>query len=350
MIPMPVFSSAFVILYLLGWFALAVLVIWGATLALSPTARAAFSWNWPIGLLAGVLVIASGYSTLLTLDARRVLRRVQREQAALHVTTTAALRIAGVTLPIGTQLTTRQPGVMESFTDATFPSPTIIYGVRALELHRSIPYPLDDSLAAATGATIMLATDDSVEGWRCSATTPVEFSLAEGTAARLQKCTLAPGNQAGTLTIPAGATLLASEGALWSDGTHERDRWVVMMEDSTPPIRLFGAELVTARLNLSERRELLRVSEAALASDFRLGTIQYSKGTRVSSAPPTLLVRHPGALMFSPQERQVVSYPGHRDVTAGFTLVQSPDGRVHGVFPNAEVGVLDFQRIEVGTP
>jgi hypothetical protein len=351
MIPVPIPSYSFFILMGLGFLSLIGLLVWLGALIFLRRARAAFRRNLKkCVVLVVLLALLAGFFCMVVYQFWRV-------EYSMNFTLSQAQQIAGIEMPAGTRISTLRPHDPVLFDEAIFPVPTLLWGIQAIQVRRFLRYDMERDTYAPERAWVSSLEDQSVQGWRCSKEQPIEFewsapgedaqaSTTEQTG-RFKACHLGTGNRMGPWPVPVGAHVQASEGVPGPDKTRGTDRWIVSVEpDQAAPMVWFGATLSSATFYLDAQRTLLTVSDGRLATDWQLGPITHRTGERVSSAPQQWQQKFPGALMFSPVHGQTASYQGHADVLFGYTAIQTPDGQVRAVVPNAEVGVVEFFTLE----
>jgi hypothetical protein len=97
-------------------------------------------------------------------------------------------------------------------------------------------------------------------------------------------------------------------------------------------------------------RHFAGFSEAVLATDLRLGVVNYPAGTRIRSKEWTSSDRDSDSLILSPARGQVAKPDGQPDVPFGNSIVQTVAGEVLAILPNLKAGIVDFEEITVDDP
>lgn len=354
MIPVAPPSLSFVLLLLASALGTLALLGWSAALVFSGRARRAFGRRrLACGGLYAALLLLAGYFAYFQGVAAYAQREVEREWRTRNYALSEAARVGGIDMPAGTRLSLEVAHAPDTYNRADFPHPVSVHGLQALRMERYIRLehePDTYRLAAAYPLTMRItgAGAQTVQGWRCDATRPMQFSTRrDGSIAAFEECVLAEGNRADGMALPPGARLLAHDGTVYTDGHVDPDRWQVWLEPGMA-VRIGGAWLAGAIIRLDAERRYDAFERAELACPLEVGPMRYPAGTQVRSARRGWRERHPGAWMFSPVAGAPARYAGHPDVADGQTVVQAPGGEVLAVVPNNEAGVLRFAGVTVG--
>lgn len=311
MIPVAPFPPLFLLLLIAGPIALLCLLVWCVLLATQPSRRLRFRQSpWIRGAGLGVLMATGGCFLLLQWSMYDLRQQSLAEQAARQHTLLQETRLAGVQMPVGTQLELEVWGDPDSVAWAHFPRAVALGEASVISLQRPRPDLPDASWS------VMLAADSLIEGWRCAAHEPVEMQAVPGqdNGFRLESCVLADGNvvqgwsllasgtnreQAQELSIelPAGTMVQAVVGgSAYTNGEHDADRWRVRVERDGVRLPVFGLTLEHAFLAVDDQRRLLQVSQARLAKPATVGGYAYAAGTEVSTPNYRLHPNWPMAL------------------------------------------------------
>lgn len=346
MIPVPLFSTAFLVVLGISSLAALALLLWLLVLAIFRSARQwwgqhrVVSWS----LLAVLLVLCVPQAYLVYVW-HVVGEEVQQEEAARHPTLTGPARIRGLDLPAGTRLSLPSSHEQQDAEEAEFPVPTVIHGIPALSVRFSSTW--DDQ--APPGSSVELpvfelrvAQPVSVDGWRCNVDKAVRVAVRAQTQSELRGCLLAEGNRVAGLDIPPGSELMRYT-TTYGDGLHDANVWRI---DVHAPLQLGPLPLSGVTLLLDRERKLFGFESANLAGDFTLGEMSYPAGTQLQSVNRTLRDRAPGAWLFTPVNGKAAQRKGGETVPAGMTVVQQPDGRVEGELPNERAGVFVFETFD----
>lgn len=349
MIPVPTFSATFYLLLSIGFFTLIGLAVWVGALVLLPAARGTLRRHPGKCLVAmAALALPSAFFGMGAYTFWRVQQDAEQDRQARQLTLAHAQEVGLIAMPAGTRLSTRRPHDPASFEEAVFPTPSLVFGLQASRVTRILRSDPDGQAPHPIAAHVTLASDQVVSGWRCGTTGTANFKFElPGGPPVFTACRLGPGNHIGPWQVPAGASLSATPGTLYLDGTREQDRWLVDLEENvSPPMQLMGASLKNARIHVDAQGRFVRLADGQLAQELSWGSIRHPAGTRMQTAGVALQKRYPGAVLFSPIPGQVVKHPGQDDLRFGSTMLQTPDGAVLAVLPNAEAGVFEFFRIE----
>ncbi len=355
MIPVFVPSANFFLLLGLGFWALVALLIWSGLLVFVKGARATFRRHLKKSVLLLILLaLPAAFFCLVRYTVWNIEREAEVDEQARHFTLSQTQQVGGIALPAGTRIATRRPHDPALFEEAVFPAPTALWEIQATGLRRFLRFDTQKETYVPEEAHVNLATDQRVHDWLCSKAQPAEFHWPERGEASpsssaqpppdFQACQLAEGNRIGPWPVPAGARVQASP----SSSKDNNERWMVRIEpDHAAPMPWLGMSLRSAMIYLDARRAPLRVSDGELAADWTLGPLSHRAGERVGTAPEPWRSQFPGALMFSPAQGQAAPYQGHPDLPFGSTAIQTPDGKVHAIVPNAQAGVFEFATIIV---
>lgn len=101
-----------------------------------------------------------------------------------------------------------------------------------------------------------------------------------------------------------------------------------------------GLPLLKVDMTLDAQRRLLAF-EGLLGRESAFGGITYPTGTRMLTAGPRVPGMQPGDLLFSPSRGRAARQADGKEVAAGMSVLQAPDGTVRRVLSNREAGVLD---------
>lgn len=192
-------------------------------------------------------------------------------------------RLGGIDMPAGTKLTLAIADQREAFSVATFPSPVLIAGVKALRVERYL-YIADQKHVGSRpfepqAIYISGVGTSTHNGWHCDATYPLQFDLksAEPGLAFLS-CTLAEGNHIEGSQVPRGAEVRYSTGTVYVDGFIDQDRWIV----DFPKDVIFEIDSLPLKgpvIKLDEHLKLYQVERASLARTILFGGVDYQLGT-----------------------------------------------------------------------
>lgn len=327
------------ILLLLGLLGLCGLLLL-AVLLLRAGSRAALRRHpWRSGLLTLLSLLLSMPALLLLVELHQQQAAQQARAEALNPTLQEPLQLDGVHFPAGTrvQLQRLEPqndwasGAplaygLASLQRASFSTPQVIRGlqVTALEAPSSYFY-----------SSLQLAHDQTVEGWPCAATVPVEYrreivDRLQPQNWRLQACGLQAQAHLAGVVWPAGSQLL-----------REGDGWRLRYSRSDtgqPAVAHAGMQLEWLDMDLDAEGRPLRW-QGSLAAPLRLGGVEYAARTDVQALAE-------GRLLFSPRRAPAYDHQRQRSIAPGRSLLQAADGRVLREADNAELGVIDWLELE----
>lgn len=340
MIPIAPIPAAFFVLLLVSAISVLILVSWLAVLTVRRGARRAFRARlWLTLPLLILLALSSTFVLSFLYRGYLVDADMKREEAARNITLEKLAMVAGIAMPAGTRLHSKVPDDPESFDSAQFPVPTLVNGIAAEGLRRNLNPNVGTDAYTVTSMEVTLVADQRVDGWLCRKGEPVAFELEAGEAL-FYSCVLGASNRLESLEIPAGAKLMmlgASRG------------WTVFLAPETV-ITMRGLPLQGARIVVDRDRHFAGFSEAALATDLRLGGVAYPAGTRIRSKEWTSPGRDSDSLILSPVRGQIAKPDGQPDVPFGNSIVQTVAGEVQAILPNPKAGILDFDEISVDNP
>ncbi|WP_251863810.1 hypothetical protein [Achromobacter sp. Marseille-Q4962] len=357
MIPLALPSTEFLALLLVSELAGVALLGWLAVLAVSGGARRRFARRpWLHGAALLALAAVSAFHVAFRVMLWLFDREQARQEAARRVTLQQPQTLGGVPMPAGTRLVLEKEGQPERYTEAVFDAPTPAFGMRARRIVRYLYTDYDRRTYKETRSyprTVQVWGEgaQTVAGWLCDTTRKVEFRVEdEGARIEFASCSLAAGNRAGGVDLPAGAEAQARDGEKYTNGHVEPLRWYVSVE-SSEPVAVSGLLLGRPGLLLDEERRLLGVARGSLACPLRLGPYRYPAGTLVQSTAYPLNRRLPGAWVFSPDYGMTARRDDGQDLPDGMSAVQRSDGEVLDVLPNDRAGVVRYAVIEVdGAP
>ncbi|SDI95025.1 hypothetical protein SAMN05216588_13038 [Pseudomonas flavescens] len=288
--------------------------------------------RWRFGLLAAVLAVGS----LPTLVFLGWLLDDWREQQALSPRLEREEILGDLVLPAGTRVWLESlepmndlggeplPYGLQSVKRAEFDRvPGMILGMRVRRL---------DLDASRGTAELQLLDTANLQGWPCSPEAAVSFDYPFNTPFvfagwRLERCTLAPGSEVAGVAWPAGVTVHADESGwqLQGDGT---------------PTRFQGLDLHALTLWLDAPAGEVQSWRAELATSLDLGPMRYPSGTRVRA--------YRDHLLFSPNpDAAAVNRQHGTSVEVGQSVEQSRAGEMLGIHRNEDVGVIDWDILEV---
>ncbi|MDN6857743.1 hypothetical protein QO207_14185 [Pseudomonas sp. CAN2814] len=347
MIPVPLFSTTFLLVLAASSLAVLGLLLWLLVLGFSRSARQWWgrhrlvSWS-----LLVVLLLMSFPQAYLVYVWHVVSEEQQQEEAARHPTLSEPARIRGLDLPAGTRLTLPSSHELQDAEEAEFPAPTQILGIAALAVRFSTTW--DDQAPAGSSVELpvyelRVAQLVEVDGWRCNAEKTVNLAVRAGSQRELRGCLLAPGNRVAGLEIPPGSDLMRYT-TRYGDGLRDANVWRI---DVHAPLQLGPLPLSGVTLLLDRERQLFGFESANLARDFTLGEMSYPAGTQLRSVNRTLRDRFPGAWLFTPVNGKAAQRADGETIAEGMTVVQQPDGRIEATLPNGEAGVFVFDTFEV---
>ncbi|MDV7985400.1 hypothetical protein R4J59_20145 [Pseudomonas paraeruginosa] len=356
MIPVAPISLTVLLIYLLSTVAGLWLLAWLLLLAFSPRARQRLRRHWPSrGLVLVLLLVPLGLRAWLEIGLWQYQREREREEAAHTAVLEHPARLGGIGMPAGTRLKLELRQQPESFREAEFPAPVMIRGVATRHLQRWLQSehenPQEPWTTTGVHPTSIRLRGDGVaeiDGWRCDASQEIAFaSERDGRPAAFEHCSLAAGNRAGAIELPAGARLFASDGMVYTDGYRDAERWRVMPETGQQ-VSVHGIALSGGALAFDRQRKLYGLGGTLLAAPLQLGDWHYPAGTEVSLSPRAAWhTRHPQAWLFSPGHEAARHTSGAR-LEHGASLLQALDGRELERLGNREAGILDFIELDVG--
>lgn len=346
MIPVPLFSTTFLVVLGVSSLALLALLIGVLVLALSRSARQwwgrhrAVSWSLLVVLL--MLCFPQAYMAYVW---HVVGEEMQQEEAARHPTLFEPARIRGLDVPAGTRLSLPGSHDWQAAEEVEFPAPTLIHGVPALAVRFSSTW--DDQVPAGSSVELpvhelRIAAPATVDGWHCGMEAPLRLAVRAESEVLLMGCQVAAGIRVAGLDIPPGSELMRYT-TTYGDGLRDPNVWRI---DVHTPLQLAQLPLSGVTLLLDRERKLFGFESANLARDFTLGEISYPAGTQLQSVNRTLRDRAPGAWLFTPVKGNAARRADGRTIAEGMTVVQQPDGRLEGELPNERAGVFVFDTFD----
>ncbi|WP_263915471.1 hypothetical protein [Achromobacter sp. 79A6] len=338
MIPVSLPGGNFYVMMVVSLACLSTLLTWLAVLA---TSRGARLWLGEhrrggailMALLASIGAIFPYQQLSLWLAAQRD----ARQDASLNMTLPQPTRLAGVDMPAGTVLRVTTPGDPGSFDRATFPEGHLA-SVQGVSATRLFHYPA--TARQPETLSVEIARDQAQDGWLCAHGHRLEFVMLGGQP-RFASCHLAIGNTLNQQPVPAGAWIKVDEAARASapDPASPAPRWRLSAEGSEP-LTVAGMPLLKVDMTLDAQRRLLAF-EGLLARESALGGITYPTGTRMLTAGPRVPGVQAGDLLFSPSRGRSARQADGKEIAAGMSVLQAPDGTVRGILSNRDAGVLD---------
>jgi hypothetical protein len=338
MIPVSLPGGNYYVLMAVSLACLSTLLTWLAVLATSRGARLWLVDHRRRGtILMALLALVGGIFPYQQLSQWLEAQRDARLGASLDRVLDQPTRLAGVDMPAGTVLRLATAGDPASFDRATFPDghPATVQGISATRLFH---YPATSRQPETLSAEI--ARDQAQDGWLCAHGHRVEFVLLGGQP-RFASCHLAIGNTLNQQPIPPGAWLKVDDAARASapDPASPAPRWLLRAEGSEP-LTVAGMPLLKVDMTLDAQRRLLAF-EGLLGRESTLGGITYPTGTRLLTAGPRVPGVQPGDLLFSPSRGRSARQADGKEIAAGMSVLQAPDGNVRAIRSNREAGVLD---------
>lgn len=338
MIPVSLPGGNYYVLMAVSLACLSTLLTWLAILATSRGARLWLGGHRRGGtILMALLALVGGIFPYQQLGQWLAAQRDARLGASLNLVLAQPTRLAGVDMPSGTALRLATPGEAASFDRATFPEgqPATVQGVSATRLFH---YPATSRQPETL--SVEIDRDQALDGWLCAHGHRVEF-IMQGGQPRFSSCHLAIGNSLNQQPIPPGAWLKVDEAARGSapDPASPAPRWLLRAEGSEP-LTVAGMPLLKVDMTLDAQRRLLAF-EGLLGRESTLGGITYPTGTRMLTAGPRVPGVQPGDLLFSPSRGRSARQADGKEIAAGMSVLQAPDGTVRRVLSNREAGVLD---------
>lgn len=338
MIPVSLPGGNYYVLMAVSLACLSTLLTWLAVLATSRGARLWLGDHRRGGtILMALLALVGGIFPYQQLGQWLAAQRDARLGASLNLVLAQPTRLAGVDMPTGTALRLATPGDPASFDRATFPDgqPATVQGVRATRLFH---YPATSRQPESL--SVEIDRDQALDGWLCAHGHRVEFVM-QGGQPRFSSCHLAIGNSLNQQPVPPGAWLKVDEAARGSapDPASPAPRWLLRAEGSEP-LTVAGMPLLKVDMTLDAQRRLLAF-EGLLGRESTLGGITYPTGTRMLTAGPRVPGVQPGDLLFSPSRGRSARQADGKEIAAGMSVLQAPDGTVRRVLSNREAGVLD---------
>lgn len=329
---------------------LATLLTWVAVLCTTRTARYWVRSHPASSLIVmGLLALVGAIFPAGQMSRWLAQRQAAREEATHVVVLAQVSDLGGVSMPAGTWLRLYQPGREDTYQIARFPVATEVAGIKAVQLTRYLEEKADASAYRVTGASATVAQDQAIAGWHCASRHNIEFKTTP-TDDHLQfsSCHLGAGNSLDGLPLPAGTWLSARTGAGPAANPATSDGWLLRTDGSeaVTVLPLLQMPLLKADLRLDTQRRMVSF-EGSLAKEWTLGPMTYPTGTRVATARAGLTGALPGDLVFSPSRGRSAHRDGGKDVAAGNSVLQGPDGAVRSVMDNRAAGVLDFASISV---
>ena len=278
MIAVPVWSNGQFLVILISFAAL-ILLIALALLGLFPRFR-----RWlrrhnaakvTVFVSAPILSIASVVALVILFSVWRGFRMAAAPESARHVTLAHDKKVDEFDLPAGTRIDLYDAYTIDRYNikKAAFP--------HAVEIHNILSTTLSSDVY---GFEVTPVHDEVVDGWVCQAGQSIHFRVIDENnkpiSPYLTKCSLAKGNKAGELAIPAGSSLQEALGEL--DHAHAVDIGI-------------SGEITFGELHASLTHVCLRVAgpahdpilmdEAILARPLRAGTATLPAGTTVTWSP-----------------------------------------------------------------
>ncbi|MFJ3259239.1 hypothetical protein ACIPK7_03200 [Pseudomonas sp. NPDC086581] len=346
MIPVPLFSTTFLVVLGVSSLAVLVLLLWLLMLVLFRSARQWWGRHrlacWSLLVLLLVLCVPQAYMAYIW---HVVGEEMRQEEAARHPTLTEPARIRGLDVPAGTRLSLPGSHDWQAAEEVVFPVPTRVHGVSALAVRFSSTW--DDQ--APPGSSVEISVHElrivapaTIDGWHCSPQAPLRLAVRAVSEILLMGCQVAEDNRVADLDIPPGSELMRYT-TTYGDGLRDPNVWRI---DVHAPLQLAQLPLSGVTLLLDSERKLYGFESANLARDFTLGEISYPAGTQLQSVNRTLRDRAPGAWLFTPVAGKVARRADGGTIAEGMTVVQQPDGRIEGELPNDQAGVIVFDTFD----
>ncbi|MGE4436935.1 hypothetical protein [Achromobacter sp.] len=338
MIPVSLPGGNYYVLMAISLACLSTLLTWLAILATSQGARRWLGGHRRGGtVLMALLALVGGLFPYQQLSLWLAAQRDARLGSDFNLVLAQPARLAGVDMPAGTALRLASPGDPASFDRATFPDdhPASVQGVSATRLfHYAATARQPETLS------VEIARDQAQDGWLCAHGHRIEFVVLSGQP-RFSSCHLAIGNTLDQQPVPAGAWLKVDEAVRASapDPANPAPRWLLRAEGSDP-LSVAGVPLLKVDMTLDAQRRLLGF-EGLLGRESTLGSITYPTGTRMLTASPRVPGMQPGDLLFSPSRGRAARQADGKEIAAGMSVLQAPDGTVRAILSNRDAGVLD---------
>lgn len=317
---------------------LSTLLTWLAVLATSRGARLWLGEHRRGGaILLAFLAVIGGIFPYQQLSQWLAAQREARLDASLNRVLNQPTRLAGVDMPAGTVLRVAAPDDLASFDRATFPDGHLA-SVQGLSATRLFHYPA--TARQPETLSVEIARDQAQDGWLCGHGHRVEFVMLGGKP-HFASCHLAIGNTLNQQPVPAGVWLKVDDAARATapDPASPAPRWRLNAEGSDP-FTVAGMPLLKVDMTLDAQRRLLTF-EGLLARESTLGAITYPTGTRMLTAGPRVPGVQAGDLLFSPSRGRSARQADGKEIAAGMSVLQAPDGTVRSILSNRDAGVLD---------
>lgn len=287
--------------------------------------------RWWFGLLAVFLAAGS----LPTMQFIRWQLDHWLERRALSPRLETSQVLGDLTLPAGTRVWMERLEPMQDLSGK--PLAYGLQSVKRVEFDREPGLVLGmrvQSLDLDAGrglAELKLLDAAKLQGWNCSPEAAVSFTYPFGAPFvladwHLEACTLVPGSEVAGVAWPGQVSVHAVE----------RGRWLV--EAGSTPARFQGLEIRAVNLWLDGPQGDLQDWQGELAAALELGVMQYPAGTRVR--------QYQGNLLFSPiADAPAQDRRSGKPVEADLSVAQSAAGEVLGIYPNKDVGVIDWFKL-----
>lgn len=333
MIPIGLPSTSFVLLIVAMLTTTLIWFVW--TLRFTLLRKKASNRNV---LLAYLVTMAIALFTLFKIvDVYLQVAEYQRASNASYRPTLGILqRLGHIDMPAGTQLQLAIANLKESFQIAIFPVPVVISGTQALRVERYSHIETDHNYQAVgvipTHLRVIGQGISLQEGWRCDATQPIEFTLnPDGDVSTFSACTLAQGNTADGIVLPAGTSLRASAGNAYTDGFVDIDRWTLHVQ-SDAEINIDGLALADANVALDDLRRLYEISSALLIRDTQFGKISHAAGSTVHLNPRRLRETYSSAWLIESLDEALS--PAQPNTVPLTRIIQDRSGKLLAILPD----------------
>ena len=232
-------------------------------------------------------------------------RESQTEHEATYKTLTAPQTILGIPMPTGTELYLFEPNNLNSFREATFPTP-VAFGNFKID-NVQIPRGFELEMFDDRSITLRGKGTDQVEGWQCKLENYIKVYLDEkANISGLEYCALAHPVKLRHITLQAQAEIQRSQYPKYPDGFIAQDLWQI----KNPITHYKNMSLEWATVYLDTHHKVLGIENGTLANEMHLGGIDYPKGTELSLLLHPLLKDQETWLLIPPANQMAKAKDG----------------------------------------
>lgn len=270
----------------------------------------------------------------LSLLVKTAKNESQTKHEAIYKTLTTPQTILGIHMPKGTKLWLFEPNNLNSFREATFPTPVAFahFQITRVQIPRGFELEMfDDRSITLDGKGI-----GQIEGWQCKLENYMKVYLDEqANLSGLAFCVFANPVKLKQITLQANTDLQRSQSPKYPDGFIAQDRWLIR----NPITHYKNIPIEWANVYLDKNHQLLGIENGTLAKDIYFGGIYYPKGSAFNLLVHPL-IKDQETWLFTPPMNQTAKTNKGTIYTDQHAILHSEKGKILQVLNAYDASIM----------